>query len=117
MTNSSPLASLILLGLVFSYLPPVYAEENSSPITVRNASSDTKPFREPVFDEAGTGIESQYQRQILQREVQELRGLVEELAHEVQQLKQTQADRYLELDRRFEDFRKRTFENIFVIDI
>ena len=41
-----------------------------------------------------------YQMQVLQEEVQMLRGLVEELNYELQQLKQRQMDDYLDIDRR-----------------
>lgn len=41
-----------------------------------------------------------YQMQVLQEEVQMLRGLVEELNYELQQIKQRQMDDYLDLDRR-----------------
>lgn len=45
-------------------------------------------------------LESYYQMQVLQEEVRQLRGLVEELGYELQQLKQRQMDDYLDLDRR-----------------
>ena len=38
--------------------------------------------------------------QMLQQEVMELRGLIDELSHEVSELKQRQVDDYLDLDRR-----------------
>ncbi len=41
-----------------------------------------------------------YQMQMLQQEVQELRGLVEEQAYELKRLKQQRLDDYLDLDRR-----------------
>ncbi|UZJ44937.1 outer membrane protein assembly factor BamD [Marinimicrobium sp. C6131] len=41
-----------------------------------------------------------YQFQALQQEVLELRGMVEEQAHEIQRLKQQRMDDYLDLDRR-----------------
>ncbi|HEY7885825.1 MAG TPA: tetratricopeptide repeat protein [Cellvibrionaceae bacterium] len=45
-------------------------------------------------------VETYYQLQILQQEVMELRGLVEEQAHELSRLKQQRMDDYLDLDRR-----------------
>lgn len=41
-----------------------------------------------------------YQLELLQVEVQELRGLVEQQAHQIQQMREEQRDRYLDLDRR-----------------
>ena len=46
------------------------------------------------------GSNQYYQMQVLQEEVQMLRGLVEELNYELQQIKQRQMDDYLDLDRR-----------------
>jgi tol-pal system protein YbgF len=45
-------------------------------------------------------VELYYQLQTLQQEVQQLRGLVEEQAHELKRLKQQHMDDYLDLDRR-----------------
>ena len=47
--------------------------------------------------------ESQYHLQLLKQEVSELRGLVEELTYQLQRLSSVSDDRYLELDRRFQD--------------
>jgi tol-pal system protein YbgF len=80
--------------------------QDTSPIAIESLSVTEKPFREPVIEDQPSAMEKVYQTQVLQQEVQELRGLVEELSHEIQQMKSRQADRYLELDRRFEDFRK-----------
>lgn len=41
-----------------------------------------------------------YQQQQLQQEVQQLRGIVEEQAHEIKRMREEQRDRYLDLDRR-----------------
>jgi tol-pal system protein YbgF len=48
------------------------------------------------------GIETQYHLQLLEQDVLTLRGLVEELQYQLQRLKKTQDDRYLELDSRFQ---------------
>lgn len=50
--------------------------------------------------QANQQAELYYQLQTLQQEVMELRGLVEEQAHELQRLKQQSLDNYLDLDRR-----------------
>ena len=44
-----------------------------------------------------------YQIQLLQQEIQELRGLVEEQAYELKRLKQQRLDDYLDLDKRVSD--------------
>lgn len=46
-----------------------------------------------------------YQFQVLQQEVMDLRGLVEEQAHEIKKLKQQRLDDYLDLDRRIGELR------------
>lgn len=73
--------------------------------SVTHASAELLPFQAPTEDGevAGmAGIEAQYQQQILQQEVQNLRGLVEELQFQLQRMNKTQDDRYLELDGRFQ---------------
>ena len=58
------------------------------------------PIEEP--DPRDGGIESQYQLQLLQQEVMELRGVVEELRYQLDRMKSIQDDRYLELDGRLQ---------------
>jgi tol-pal system protein YbgF len=82
---------------------PILVESLTSAESEISAES---PFIEPIIEESSPEMENVYQTQVLQEEVLDLRGLVEEMSHEVQQMKIRQADRYLELDRRFEDFRK-----------
>lgn len=69
------------------------------------ADGATLPYQPPIEDEfsqAPSAGETQYQVQLLQQEVQELRGLVEELTYKLEQMQRTQNDRYLELDGRFQ---------------
>ncbi|MFT7132895.1 MAG: tol-pal system protein YbgF [Cyclobacteriaceae bacterium] len=68
-------------------------------------SAELLPFQAPTDDGEMAGIEVQYQQQILQQEVQTLRGLVEELQFQLQRMKKTQDDRYLDLDGRFQALR------------
>jgi tol-pal system protein YbgF len=70
--------------------------------SVMRAQAELLPFQAPTEDAEMAGIESQYQQQILQQEVQTLRGLVEEMQFQLQRMKKTQDDRYLELDGRFQ---------------
>lgn len=100
-------ATFLFLGL-FSFAMSANAEPN--PVTIESRefgeSNATLPYQPPIEDEfsnsVSSGGETQYQMQLLQQEVQELRGLVEELNHQLQRMKQTQNDRYLELDGRFQ---------------
>jgi tol-pal system protein YbgF len=67
------------------------------------------PFQSPV-DEGGSGEsnsgEMHYQMQLLQQEVEQLRGMVEELKYGLKQMRATQDDRYLELDSRLQSFQQ-----------
>ncbi len=81
----------------------------TNPVEVESRSVDAVgreiPFQQPIEENDEpqiSGGEMQYQMQILQQEVQELRGLVEELTYELQQMRVTEEDRYLELDSRFQ---------------
>jgi len=59
----------------------------------------------PTTTDSATNIQAElfYQLQILQQEVQTLRGMVEEQAYQIQQLKQQRMDDYMDLDRRISE--------------
>ena len=61
----------------------------TAPVSAQRSRAQTNPQ-----------AEAYYQMQVLQQEVQELRGAVEELRHEVKRLKQQRTDDYMDLDRR-----------------
>lgn len=80
------------------------ATSSSSPY---QASSSTAPAQElipepvPAQNNTGPNFGQVYsQLQLLQREVMELRGQMEEQAYELRQLKQQSMERYVDLDRR-----------------
>lgn len=54
----------------------------------------------PVNVAGSQAAETLYQQQLLQQEVQELRGIVEQLTHDIKRMREEQRDRYLDLDRR-----------------
>ncbi len=89
---------------------PTLSAAPNDPIAVESRTDSRlseveTPFQAPIESDepqAPSGIESQYQQQLLQQEVQELRGLVEQLENQIKRLKQTGDDRYLELDGRFQ---------------
>jgi len=73
-----------------------------SPVVVESRESGST-FRPPIEESPPIlGIENQYQMQLLQQEVMELRGTVEKLDYELKRLKSVQDDRYLELDGRLQ---------------
>jgi len=101
---SAPFLFVLLVG----WQQSVLAE--SSPVRVESRTMDDAaelPFRAPISDDPEmAGIEREYQMQLLQQEVQELRGLVETLQHELAELRAREEERYLELDARFQDVRR-----------
>ncbi|SDJ69216.1 tol-pal system protein YbgF [Microbulbifer yueqingensis] len=66
--------------------------------------ADARTARAPVSArpraQGNPQAEAYYQMQVLQQEVAELRGAVEELRHEVKRLKQQRTEDYMDLDRR-----------------
>lgn len=98
--------------LVLTFTPFLFAAQN--PVAVESLSEPREPqevpFEPPVEDEpAGdemAGIDTQYRLQLLQQEVQELRGMVEELTYQLNRMRSTQEDRYLELDGRVQDLQQ-----------
>jgi tol-pal system protein YbgF len=69
----------------------------SSPAPTNNSAQNADVVT--TTDLSGQG-DRYYQMQVLQEEVRMLRGMVEELNYELQQVKQRQMDDYLDIDRR-----------------
>lgn len=72
--------------------PGVSRQVNTVAATSTNASGAA---RSP-----SQATEMLYQQEMLQQEVQTLRGIVEQQAHQIKQMREEQRDRYLDLDRR-----------------
>lgn len=125
MTNSARAAGIAfaLLGLLslspLSLAAPIVVESRSTELKDRfresldsgqatdEMSADTTPIEiEPMAIESEeaslSAMDMTYQMQVLQQEVMSLRGLVEQLSHDLQKSKSIQEDRYLELDRRLQ---------------
>ena len=96
---------LIILGGLALWASPLFAQDyidleqerlqRSGAADVASDTAATPPA------ESGSGIgELYYQIQLLQQEVMELRGQLEEQTHQLRQLKQQSLERYLDLDRR-----------------
>ncbi len=66
-------------------------------VDVRSVSSPD--YNQPAGGQ-GNLSELYYQMQLLKQEVMELRGIVEQQTHELEQLKKENLDRYIELDKR-----------------
>lgn len=90
-----------LIGASFSMAAvPVEDIQDRTPLTtspMRPTAEALSPIAAPPLAEP---VDSYTKLQLLQEEVMQLRGLVEELAYEVKLLKQRQMDDYMDLDRR-----------------
>jgi len=108
---------LILLGGLALWASPLFAPEyidleqerlqqgtapvpgNTVPITT--TAPATTPA--PTTDSGSNFGELYYQLQLLQQEVMELRGQVEEQSYQLRQLKEQSLERYLDIDRRISE--------------
>ena len=100
--KSGVLISVFIAAIGMSLL--AFSDQTNGP------REDAKPmvsFQPPV-EERVTPIasEGQYQMQLLQKEIMDLRGQVEVLEHDLGRLKATQDDRYLDLDARLQQLLK-----------
>jgi tol-pal system protein YbgF len=100
------IASGVLGLLLMAGTPFLLAAQ--SPVTVESRTQEV-PFQPPIEEEEEGDInagEAFYQMQLLQQDVQELRGIVEELSYRLKRMQETQDDRYLELDSRFQNLQQ-----------
>ena len=103
MKVSHPFLSGVLLPAICVVVSmPLLVVAAQSPVPVESRES-VVAYQPPIEDESIPGsMENQYQLQLLQQEIMQLRGLVEQLQHEFSRLKSIQDDRYLELDARLQ---------------
>jgi tol-pal system protein YbgF len=95
-----PVSAAILLLAASAGIAQVQIVE-SQPVGGKTTSQKTSAGQKTsAAADAGAQAELYYQLQLLQQEVQELRGLVEQQSFELRQLKQQRMDDYLDLDRR-----------------
>ena len=114
MGKPSPEIGVLMNGVIglclLTITPFLFAASNPVLVESREINSAVDegdlPFIAPVEAESNsseqTAGETMYQMQLLQQEVQQLRGLVEELTYNLSRMKMTQDERYLELDGRFQ---------------
>jgi TolA-binding protein len=89
----------ILVTLSAALLSSSLMAQPLSPVVDLNSSSNPSDRPKPSA-ESLQRAEQFYQIQVLKDEVRTLRGTVEELSYQLQQIKQLQMDDYLDLDRR-----------------
>ncbi|WP_444921085.1 YbgF trimerization domain-containing protein [Microbulbifer sp. CnH-101-G] len=91
---------------VFSQAPIVdlsTSSQEQSPLSSGTGAEDMYLARATTSSpkaKTNPQAEAYYQMQVLQQEVRELRGTVEELRHELKRLKQQRTEDYMDLDRR-----------------
>lgn len=78
---------------------------HAAPVPVVEATEGESAYRQSAPRAVGTASGSSsasllYQLELLQQEVQELRGIVEQQQYQITQMREEQRDRYLDLDRR-----------------
>ena len=93
--------TLVLCANVFAQTPLF---EKSSSVAMPSSAST-----ESASEDLSPQDDQYYQLQVLQQEVRSLRGLVEELNYQLQQIKQQQMDDYLDVDRRLSDLANSSF--------
>ena len=107
----NPVAVESLTNDSFETLPAVTIRRPMPPQGRIGELDEEVAFQAPVLaDDALGGMEEAYQIQLLQQEVSELRGLIEELRYSVDTTKRLSDERYLELDGRFQALRQETGE-------
>lgn len=100
LVNSKIQAALIILGAAFA-IHNACAQAPIVDASVGADASTTSPPASPQQQDNSTGSsELFYQLQLLQQEVMQLRGQVEEQSYQLQQLKEQNMERYIDLDRR-----------------
>lgn len=92
-------AAFVFVSNALAQAPIVDAsvDSGSSPRGQQQANANSPP---PPLDSGMNQGELFYQLQLLQQEVMQLRGQVEEQAHQLQQLKEQNMERYIDLDQR-----------------
>jgi tol-pal system protein YbgF len=120
---AASLAGVLTMGASWSAMAAVPVEE-SVPAAVRGSASRAPTGQPPAANQpsgysgtfqgtvdaasegdAGRLTQLFYQLQVLQQEVQELRGQVEEQSHQLSRLARDQQEQYLDLDRRMQALR------------
>lgn len=104
-----PGRGLILLATLGTFVPSVYSQDRNVPVVDASTSAPVaqvgssvapRPSYSPAAPRGTGPAELLYQLENLQQEVQQLRGLAEQQAYELGQMRAEQRDRYLDLDRR-----------------
>lgn len=97
--------SLIALAMASAVSAPVSVWGQADVVDSEPLDGQSSPPENSDGESNNIQAELFYQLQTLQREVQELRGQVEEQSHEIRRLKKQRMDDYLDLDKRVAELR------------
>ena len=101
--DSTYVSGVLMTAVIVVIFTPLFSSAANSLVQVESRESSDPSYRQPTEVERDrSGFGQQYQMQLLQQEVMQLRGVVEELQHELQRVNTVQDDRYLELDARLQ---------------
>jgi len=93
----------LVFSAVFLFSGELFAQvevvDRSAAVNVKPTPASPPPAQAPQSVGAQQG-ELFYQLQLIQQEIMQLRGIVEEQGHQLQRLKQQSMERYIDLDRR-----------------
>ncbi|ABD81787.1 tol-pal system protein YbgF [Saccharophagus degradans] len=95
------ISKLTITSVAFLFASQVFSQAHVvDPQPQPGMAAKPQKMPEEVAPSPQSQSEIYYQLQLLQQEVLQLRGMVEEQAHELKRLKQQRLDDYLDLDRR-----------------
>jgi tol-pal system protein YbgF len=98
MQTSMARKSFLVLSIGLALASVSAQAQNTAPVVDLSGANTAAP---KVAKKPTTAVgDSYYKSQMLQNEVRELRGMVEQLSYELQRVKQRQMDDYLDIDRR-----------------
>ena len=93
-------AAIVSMAALLCISPAAFTQVEVEDLRVPQSERSAPKAPPPAPATANATAELHYQLQVLQQEVLQLRGLVEEQAFELKKLKQQRLDDYLDLDRR-----------------
>ncbi len=99
--------SAVLVFVMMSLSPVLYAQAPIVDASVNKYPSANQQAVSPNNNQPNAGSSNQgelfYQLQLLQQEVMQLRGIVEEQSHQVKQLNEQNIKRYVDIDKRLSE--------------
>ena len=79
--DSTLMSGVRITAILVVVCSPLFVSAADSPIQVESREVGSITYRKPVEDTGVAGFEEQYQMQLLQQEVMQLRGVIEQLEY------------------------------------